>query len=101
MILLANQGDSLGQPKRSLRAATAVRYNYYVQQVAIKAGLDARTKFKILEYLLRGGGSWSYTKLYSLYELWCPPRVRVIHTPNFALSLAKLVCRASRKEYGT
>jgi hypothetical protein len=28
VILLANQGDSPRQPKRSLRAATAVRYNY-------------------------------------------------------------------------
>ena len=36
LILLANQGDSPGQPKKSLRAATAVRYNYYVQLVAIE-----------------------------------------------------------------
>ena len=28
LILLANQGDSPGQPKRSLPAATAIRYNY-------------------------------------------------------------------------
>ena len=32
-LILANQGDSLGQPKRSLRAATTVRYNYYIQLV--------------------------------------------------------------------
>jgi hypothetical protein len=36
LILLANQGDSPGQPKRSLRVATAVRYNCYVQLVATK-----------------------------------------------------------------
>ena len=29
LILLANQDNSLGQPKRFLRAAIAVRYNYY------------------------------------------------------------------------
>ena len=33
---LANQSDSPGQPKRPLRAATAVSYNYYVQLVAIE-----------------------------------------------------------------
>ena len=31
LILLANQGDSPGQPKRTLRVATAVRYNCYIQ----------------------------------------------------------------------
>jgi hypothetical protein len=31
LILLANQNNSPGQPKESLRVATAVRYNYYVQ----------------------------------------------------------------------
>ena len=31
----ANQGDSPGQPKRSLRAGTCVRYNYHVPLVAI------------------------------------------------------------------
>ena len=36
LILLANKNNSPGQPKRSLRAATAVRYNYYVQLVAIE-----------------------------------------------------------------
>jgi len=36
LILLANQRDSLGQPKGSLRVATAVRYNYYVQLVATR-----------------------------------------------------------------
>ena len=36
MILLANRGDSPWQPKKSLRAATAVRYNYYVQLVATR-----------------------------------------------------------------
>ncbi len=55
MILLANQNNSPGQPKESLRVATAVRYNYYVQLVAIKARSDARTEFKILEHSLRGG----------------------------------------------
>ena len=35
-ILLANQDNSLGHPKRLLRVATAVRYSYYVQTVAIK-----------------------------------------------------------------
>src|SRR6266566_9295293 len=64
LILLANQNNSPGQPKESLRVATAVRYNYYVQLVAIKARSDARTEFKILEHSLRGGGSWSCTKLY-------------------------------------
>ena len=54
-IILANQGDSPGQPKRSLHAATAIRYNYSVQLVAIKARLDARTEFEILEHLLKGG----------------------------------------------
>ena len=34
--LQVNQGDSPGQPKRSLRVATAVRYNYYVQSVEIR-----------------------------------------------------------------
>ena len=33
---LANRGDSLGQPKRSLRVAIAIRYNYYIQLVAIR-----------------------------------------------------------------
>ena len=41
LILLANQNNSPGQPKVSLRGATAVRYNYYVQLVAIKARSDA------------------------------------------------------------
>ena len=54
LILLANQGDSPGQPKRSLRAATAIRYHYSVQLVAIKARLDARTEFEILERSLKG-----------------------------------------------
>jgi len=36
LILLANQGDSPGQPKKVLAWATAIRYNYYVQLVAIK-----------------------------------------------------------------
>ena len=36
MILPANQRDSPGQPKRSLRVATGVRYGYYVQLVATK-----------------------------------------------------------------
>src|SRR6266567_7308668 len=31
LILPANQNDSPGQPKESLRVVTAVRYNYYVQ----------------------------------------------------------------------
>ena len=31
----ANQGDSPGQPKRSLRAGTCVRFNFYIQLVAI------------------------------------------------------------------
>ena len=35
-ILLANQDDSSGQLKKSLRAATAVRYDYYVQLVAVE-----------------------------------------------------------------
>ena len=30
LILLANQNNSPGQPKETLRVATAVRYNYYV-----------------------------------------------------------------------
>ena|ERR1700722_12689229 len=36
LILLANQGDSPWQPKRSLRVATAFCYNYYVQLVATR-----------------------------------------------------------------
>ena len=36
LTLLANQGDSPRQRKRSLLAATCVRYNYYVQLVATK-----------------------------------------------------------------
>ena len=35
-ILLANQDNSPGQPRQFLRAATAVRYNYYVQLVAVE-----------------------------------------------------------------
>ena len=38
LILLADQDVSPGQPKRSLRVATAVHYRYYVQLVAIKRG---------------------------------------------------------------
>jgi hypothetical protein len=38
LILPANQGDSPGQPKRPLRVATGIRYNYYVQLVAFKRG---------------------------------------------------------------
>ena len=56
LILLANQGNSPGQPKRSLRVATAIRYNYYVRLVATKARLDARTEFEILGALAKGGG---------------------------------------------
>ena len=55
LILLANQNNSPGQPKESLRVATAARYNYCVQLVAIKARSGARTEFKILEHSLRGG----------------------------------------------
>jgi hypothetical protein len=33
---VANQDNSPGQPKRFLCAATAVRYNYYIQLVVIK-----------------------------------------------------------------
>ena len=35
LILPANQGDSPGQPERSLRTGTCVRYNYHIQLVAI------------------------------------------------------------------
>ena len=35
-IPLVNQDNSPGQPKRSLRAVTAVRYNYYALLVAIR-----------------------------------------------------------------
>src|SRR6266700_3196478 len=38
LILLANQNNSPGQPKESLRVATAIRYNYYVQLMATKRG---------------------------------------------------------------
>ena len=38
LILLANQNNSPGQPKGSLRIATAIRYNYHVQLVATKRG---------------------------------------------------------------
>jgi hypothetical protein len=38
-----------------LRVATAVRYNYFVKLVAIKARSDARTEFKILERSPKGG----------------------------------------------
>ena len=38
LIPLANQNNSPGQPKSSLRTAIAVRYNCYVQLVATKRG---------------------------------------------------------------
>src|SRR6266568_5321570 len=70
LILLANQNNSPGQPKESLRVATAVRYNYYVQLVAIKARSDARTEFKILEHSLRGG--WKLVVHIAVYKLFPP-----------------------------
>ena len=51
LILLANQGDSPGQPKRSLRAATAVRYNYDVQLVATR-----RNSIRVPNLQLAKGG---------------------------------------------
>ena len=43
---LASQDNSPGQPKRSLRAATGVRYSYYVQLVAIRRNhTRARSSF--------------------------------------------------------
>jgi hypothetical protein len=51
----ANQGVSPGQPKRSLRMATAVRYRYYVQLVAIKRGWLRVANLKSRSARLRGG----------------------------------------------
>ena len=56
LILLANQSDSLWQPKRSLRIATAVRYSYYVQLVAIRRDWMRVPNLKSRSARQRGGG---------------------------------------------
>ncbi len=58
-IPLANQNDSPGQPKWSLRAATCVRYNYYVQLVATKRDWMRVPNVKFWSTAEGGGGSWS------------------------------------------
>ena len=60
LILLANQGGSPGQPKRSLRVA---RYNCYVQLVATKRDRIRELNLKFQSARQRGGGSWSCTRL--------------------------------------
>src|SRR6266566_7036800 len=54
-IPLANQNDSPGQPKWSLRAATCVRYNYYVQLVATKRDWMRVPNVKFWSTAERGG----------------------------------------------
>jgi len=55
LILLANQNNSLGQPKESLRVATAIRYNYYIQLVATKRDWMRIPNLKFWSPRQRGG----------------------------------------------
>ena len=68
LIILANQGDSPGQPERSLRAATAVRYNYYVQLVAIERDWMRVPNLKYRSARQRGGWKHKAVHIQSLVK---------------------------------
>ena len=51
---------------RFLQPSTRLRYNYYVQLVAIKRGRMRVANLKFWSARQRGGGSWSCTWLYLL-----------------------------------
>ena len=63
LILLANERDSPGQPKRPLRVATAVRYNCYVQLVATKRDWMRVPNLKFWSPRQRGG--WKHRAVWS------------------------------------
>ena len=58
-----NQNNSPGQPKESLRVATAIRYNYYVQLVATKRSQMRVANLKFWSARQRGGEAQSCTVL--------------------------------------
>ena len=97
-MLLANQGDSLGQLKKALHAAIAIRYNYYVQLVVIERNW---TRVANLNVTRRGEAGRANGCTACTDSGVPPPACARSTTPNLATSAAKLVCKASRKGCST